>query len=287
VTSVYGSSAETSDRPPDVSELQRIVYPESKFYVFTNMEDLEAPGWIKVIRKFDFKRFITMSRWPKFMAWQDPMIQSCRTVFYMDGYVTPAPEHKADILEIANGIQKSDIGMAQNAASTKHRLENHTLVDELKYIIRTEKDIMSNINATALWLQEQPDFKERNRCQVYDNCLIGYDPRNPNFQRAAAMFWDLYSSEEYTWRDQPFWCFTLDKLGMKPISMGGSRHDLFIVDSAHKAPGKHMYDASHENSANAPPKKLEPEKKEGLKQKRKRKKRLEILSNQLDIYQPS
>jgi hypothetical protein len=65
VTSIYGFSSESSDKPLNVTDLQRTAFPESKFYIFTNMEDLEAPGWNKVIRKFDFKRFITMSRWPK------------------------------------------------------------------------------------------------------------------------------------------------------------------------------------------------------------------------------
>ena len=63
VTSIYGSSAASSDKPLNVTNLQRAAFPDSKFYIFTNMEDLETPGWIKVIRKFDFKRFITMSRW--------------------------------------------------------------------------------------------------------------------------------------------------------------------------------------------------------------------------------
>ena len=288
MTSVYGSSAVTSDKPLDVTNLQRKAFPESKFYIFTNMEDLNAPGWIKVIRKFDYKRFITMSRWPKFMAWKEPMIQSCRVVFYMDGYVTPNPFNKNDILRIARDIQNSDVGMAQNPASTKKRTENHTLVDELKYIIRTEKDIFPNINATAQWLREQPDFAERNHCQVYDNCLIGYDPRNRVFQSATNYFWNLYSSEKYTWRDQPFWCFTLNKLGVKPIFMGGSRHDYFNVHNTNKAPGKHKYDTSHENNANETPKEEpEPEKKESVKEKRKRKKMLEKLSNQLDVYQTS
>lgn len=282
VTSVYGSSAETSDRPPDVTELQRTAFPDAKFYLFTNMDDIESPGWINVLRKFNFKRFITMSRWPKFMAWKEPIIQSCRVVFYMDGYVMPNPKYKMDIMAAAKAISNSDIGMAQNPASTKHRLENHTLVDELKYIIKTEKDIFSNINATAVWLKSQPDFEDRNQCQVYDNCLIGYNPRNPQFQKATTEFWNLYSSEEYTWRDQPFWCFTLNKLGLKPLLLGGSRHDYFIIDSANKAPGKHMYDASHENSANAPPKKVEPERKEGYRQKMKRKRKFAKIADQLD-----
>jgi len=253
------------------------------------MKDLETPGWIKIVRNFEFKRFITQSRWPKFLAWKEPVIQSCRIVFYMDGYVTPSPENKTDILKVAKSIQTSEIGMAQNPASTRKRFENHTLIDELKYIIRTEKDIFPNINATAKWLRDQPDFWERNQCQVYDNCLIGYDPRNPHFQRATTYFWDLYSSEEYTWRDQPFWCFTLNKFGYKPLLIGGSRHDMFTVSKTNKAPGKHKYDATHENSAHeqAVPRKVEPEKKEKWFQKQKRKKKLAKIADQLDIYQTS
>lgn len=284
LTSVYGSSAETSDRPPDVTELQRKSFPESKFFLFTNINDLECPGWIKITRKFEFKRFITMSRWPKFMAWKEPIIQSCRVVFYMDGYVTPNPKNKKDILRSAQAITESDVGMAQNPASKKKRLDNHTLMDELKYIIRTEKDIFPNINVTAKWLRSQPDYEDRNQCQVYDNCLIGYNPRSPHFQQATTEFWNLYSSEEYTWRDQPFWCFVLNKLGLTPLLLGGSRHDFFTVHRMSKAPGKHKYDETHENSAFEAPRQPEPERKEPHWQKQKRKKKLEKLSNELDIW---
>lgn len=290
VTSIYGSSADISDKPLDVTELQRKYFPESKFYIFTNMQDMEAPGWIKVIRNFEFKRFITMSRWPKFMAWKEPVIQSCRTVFYMDGYITPTPENKKEIMEIAKAIQDSDVGMAQNPASMRKRLENresenHTLVDELKYIIRSEKDIFSNMNKTAQWIRSQPNFWERNHCQVYDNCLIGYNPRCPRFQQATTEFWNLYASEEYTWRDQPFWCFTLNKLGIKPITMGGSRHDYFTIESTNKSPNKHKYDETHENSAHVAPKTLEDELAPPAEGKRARKKRLGKLADKLEVYQ--
>ena len=225
----------------------------------------------------------------------------------MDGYVTPTPKKKADIQEVGKSILNSKFGMAQNPASTKNRQVNHTLVDELKYIIRTEKDIFSNINATAKWLRDQPDFEERNLCRVYDNCLIGYDPRNLHFQRATTYFWKLYSSEEYTWRDQPFWCFTLDKLGITPVLMGGSRHDFFTIHSTNKAPGHHKYNDSHENNAikydashenNAVKhdasqennstgmtevkKETKEEKRERIKARRKRRAKLVKISNLLD-----
>jgi hypothetical protein len=33
-----------------------------------------------------YRRFITQSRWGKFMAWKDPEMEACQTIFYFDGH---------------------------------------------------------------------------------------------------------------------------------------------------------------------------------------------------------
>ena len=75
VTSVYSSSFQQADRPPTVQPIQD-QNPSFRFFAFTNLPNLEAPGWKLRFKPLDqyYKRRITQSRWAKFMAWEDPEI---------------------------------------------------------------------------------------------------------------------------------------------------------------------------------------------------------------------
>lgn len=74
VTSVYSSSPREADRPPTVEAIAG-QNPSFRFFAFTNLPSLYAPGWKVVVKPLDqYKRYITQSRWAKFMAWEDPEI---------------------------------------------------------------------------------------------------------------------------------------------------------------------------------------------------------------------
>jgi hypothetical protein len=82
VTSVYSSSANAADHPPSVQDMKE-QNPTFRFFAFTNLADLQAPGWTVLVKNLTrYKRFITQSRWAKFMAWTDPLVSqvSTRTV---------------------------------------------------------------------------------------------------------------------------------------------------------------------------------------------------------------
>jgi hypothetical protein len=49
--------------------------------------------------------------------------------------------------------------------------------------------------------------------------LEGFDPKNPYFQQATEFFWSYYAKEVNSWRDQPLWCYTLDRFHITPISI--------------------------------------------------------------------
>lgn len=44
-----------------------------------------------------------------------------------------------------------------------------------------------------------------------------YDPKNEAFQTVTGALWDLLTREHGSWRDQPYWCYTLDRFQFKPI----------------------------------------------------------------------
>jgi hypothetical protein len=75
----------------------------------------------------------------------------------------------------------------------------------------------------------------------------GYDPTNENFKKATEYFWDHYSMEEDSWRDQPLWCYTLEHFHLKPLRM----RELFYANNKRMGHKGHRYDASQDNDAAA------------------------------------
>jgi hypothetical protein len=77
----------------------------------------------------------------------------------------------------------------------------------------------------------------------------GYDPTNVHFQKAAEYFWNHYSLEEDSWRDQPLWCYTLEHFQVKPLLIG----DIFRPNPTRMGHPGHRYDATQDNDAAASP----------------------------------
>lgn len=118
---------------------------------------------------------------------------------------------------------------------------------EFRIIRALKKDIPKNIEASIAWLEAQPDFY--NNSTLYENCYFGYDPNNVNFQRTTQYFWDHYSKEEDSWRDQPFWSYAMYHNDMHPLKMGKG---WFRADNNKKGHGGHKYTAESDSDASAP-----------------------------------
>jgi UDP-glucuronate 4-epimerase len=113
VTSIFSPLGRPSlDRPVNIKEFSS-KNPGARFFLYTNHVDIVAPGWEVVIKHFEYRRFITHSRWPKFQAWKDAQIQACQAVFYIDGFLHPAAS--GDVFRsMAKQIRASDKGLAQD-----------------------------------------------------------------------------------------------------------------------------------------------------------------------------
>jgi hypothetical protein len=90
VTSVFGTSVDTIDKLWNVAN----IFPnddssEYEFLLFTNLENFISPGWTNIVlTDLPYRRFITQSRWGKFVGWRHEGLAHCDTVIYMDGYGT-------------------------------------------------------------------------------------------------------------------------------------------------------------------------------------------------------
>jgi hypothetical protein len=271
-----------ADKPGDIQGFRSTQNATFAFFLYTNLEDLETPGWTKIIKRdLNYRRYITRSRWGKFMGWKDPELQGCQTIFYFDGHYEPNRIHPGAFLDMAAMIRQSDVGLAQ----VRHYDPERTPLQEFQAILRFQKDIPPNVEASVKWLQAQPDFF--NNCTLYANyyfgtsyCTVpsfigpfllrtagslfyaipmcanlilwfcdipGYDPTNENFLQATEYFWNHYSKEEDSWRDQPLWCYTLEHLQLKPLTM----RPLFVENTERMGHKGHFYDASQDNDAAA------------------------------------
>jgi hypothetical protein len=237
VTSIFSASPDTSDRPPDITDIQED-NPSFRFFAFTNMPDLDAPGWTVMVKDFSqYRRYITQSRWAKFMGWKDPSVQGCQAVFYMDGFCGPKLKHSERYKRLAKAIHDSEFGLFQN----QHEVAEGP-IDELDRILVRHKDIANNVEASKAWLVAQPDF--RRDALIYENHYIGYNPKSAVFQQAAQFFWDRYSLEQDSWRDQPLWSYVLDHFHITPTRLG-------TFEALFKEYYKRMGHAGHRYNAGA------------------------------------
>jgi hypothetical protein len=89
-------------------------------------------------------------------------------------------------------------------------------------------------------------------CSFCVFCFEAYDPSNPRFQQVSSFFWDRYSQELDSWRDQPLWSYSLHHFKVKPALLykrGGGRRRLFIESPKSKGFGGHIHDESNDNDA--------------------------------------
>lgn len=172
--SVFGEpSLPSLDRPYNVSLLRK-ENPLYEFYYFTNMPQLETPGWTKILmddREFlgkNIQRHITMSRQPKFLGWKihDPIREKCRLVIYMDGHFHPRSGKGNKFDRIAQSVERSQFGLIH----TTHP-KGGTLTREFERIVSGTKDTQEHVDASLKWLQAQPDWN--NNATLYWNAVFG------------------------------------------------------------------------------------------------------------------
>lgn len=199
LASVYGQWATHADKLQNVERLPFYNSTLVHFLAFTNMPNVKAPGWQKIVRRYpQYTRYITQSRVPKFLGWQDPVVkENCEVVFYMDsiGHIIG---NLTDFQRAADEILASRQGHSQYL----HRGGGGAF-GEFRRIEVFEKDSLDNIRASKKWLSAQPDFDPN--CTLYENRYIGYAINSTSFHEAAEFLWARYSQELDSWRDQPLW----------------------------------------------------------------------------------
>jgi hypothetical protein len=140
---------------------------------------------------------------------------NCKTVFYFD--VSSRPRNGAWLDYISDLVPKvlsSEVGLALPAHPKTKRISQ-----ELNAMIKMKEDLPKNVHASLAWMKEQEDFKDT--VQMYQCRFFLYDPSSKNFRNATEFFWNGYSQELDSWRDQPLIAYTLHHFDMKPVNLDG------------------------------------------------------------------
>jgi hypothetical protein len=216
VTAEFSETAEDADRLPTL-EPSMIRHPPRHF-LFTNLPSLSAGEGRKIIVLSDlpYRRRITQSRWPKFLGWQHESLKDCQLIFYGDAYLLN-PVNETTWQNMARRILQSSVGLMQAKQIGSNNKPVKGPVVELKKNARMGKVGWEAANATIAWLRSQSNYQRNGKTPVYKNALFGYDPHNPRFRSMVQDFWQEYSKETASWRDQPYWAYFLSKHHMSPL----------------------------------------------------------------------
>ncbi|KAL3936277.1 MAG: hypothetical protein SGBAC_008372 [Bacillariaceae sp.] len=221
-----------------------------RFFLFSNLNDEEwhTPGWTKIVTHYNYTRVITHSRYGKFMGWKYSEIRdNCEAVFYMDSVLRPSSnktywdeiatymlnDNYEQVMAHKNSISDEEIKntITNNATHTGNLTKylinatgfmQHThprnrtgIYNEIQAIQWAKKDFKKNVKALMNWFRKQPEgfdhFTPVYLCQSF-----GYNPNSKVFQMIAESFWEHYSLEIDSWRDQPLWSFMLRRYLVRP-----------------------------------------------------------------------
>jgi hypothetical protein len=243
VTCEFSESVQDADSIP--KQDATMIRDPPRHFLFTNLEDLDLEqGWTKIMQtEFPYKRLITQSRWGKFVGWKHKLLQHCQVIFYVDAYLLH-PVNESAWQEMGRLIVESDVGLMQGRQIGNNRIPVKGPVVELKRNARIGKVSWEAANYTIEWLRSRPDFQFRNT-PVYKNALFGYDPRNPTFRVMTDAFWEEYSKEAGSWRDQPYWAYFLTKYQMTPLQFP---FDPPLGDQGSRGHNGHIYVVQNNNT---------------------------------------
>ena len=208
-----------------------------KYFYFTNVQDLPTNGWEIVVMKGMEKslgRFVTQSRWPKFMGFRHYKLQKCKGIIYSDAN-RPPKNLGINIWEgLVNQVLNSRSGIMQDKRPSKE-----TIFQEMHSIVQRKKDVAANIDTSKKWFLDQDDFHDEAR--GWWNMALVIDPANVQMQELFTTLWAHYSNEEGSWRDQPLYRYLVDKFDVEPLPLPGG-HSMYF-DRVRSSGKHHHYNA--------------------------------------------
>ena len=206
---------------------------EYDFILFTNLPGYTHPSW-KVIyindetlNKYakidssktnqDMKQImrnnVFKSRYIKFMGWKyikEILKKDYDVIFYCDAIYSPSTIKNWE--ELAIKIKNNESGLLQKL----HPMRTDPY-KECFNCVRCGKESKENMDKMVNYLRK---VGAKEKKQIYENTSFGYDPNNKKITDAYTEFWDIYTENKFTYRDQPLWGWICQKRSIKAIHEG-------------------------------------------------------------------
>jgi len=159
---------------------------------------------------------IRKSRYAKFMGWEllNSMSLNYDCVYYCD--VHWSPDFNLDWTKISQSFVSKEFPFAQDV-HTDINVQRLGIREECNLIIRHRRDSSHNINKTINFFEANFPSVNLNASQYFENTMFGYNPNSNKVKCITSEFWDIYTSNDITFREQVLWNLLLLKNNLIPM----------------------------------------------------------------------
>ena len=221
-TALFGDP-KTLDTPPKFER-----NPNHDYFLFTDIDEEHFDTSWDVINIKDNPNISNLSsntrksRYPKFMSWEllESMGKNYDVVFYCDAWVIP----NTNIANATHSWNKitSDI---MNENTFPFLQKNHQwkivreggILSELKKIREANRESSENIKKTINFFENYDSTINLQYPQYFENTAFGYAFNSKTIRDFTRKFWEVYTTEDISIRDQPLWNFLLLKYNYIPL----------------------------------------------------------------------
>jgi hypothetical protein len=202
--------------------------PNYDYFLFTDIDEEHFDTSWDVINIKDNPNISNLSsntrksRYPKFMSWEllESLGKSYDVVFYCDAYIIPntnMQKPNQSWNKITSDIMNKKTFSFMQEKHRKDFVRKGGIVAECYNITKQMRDSSESIQKTINFFKNYDPSVDLQFPQYFENTVFGYKFNDKTIRDFTKKFWEIYTKEDITYRDQPLWNFLLLKYGYKPL----------------------------------------------------------------------
>ena len=210
------------------------------YFLFTNLDpDLFDTSWdvINIAENENIKNIncqIKKSRYTKFLSWDyfESINSEYDVVFYCDAWIIP--NNKKNWEAFAKKISENAKFPFAQADHNKEVCRTGGINAEFERILISDRDTSQSIEYTKKFLQKYDNSVHFDYPQYFENTCFGYDFNSKIVREITNELWNLYTTNEISYRDQPLWNFLLLKHNVVPIKQNDLKDNSIVLTKEYK-----------------------------------------------------
>lgn len=202
--------------------------PNYDYFLFTDIDEEHFDTSWDVINIKDNPNISNLSsntrksRYSKFMSWEllESMGKNYDVVFYCDAYVVPNTNMRRPNQswnKIISDIMNEKTFPFMQKKHRRPEVCEGGIMTELYNIKEQNRDSVESIQKTINFFKNYDSDVNLQYPQYFENTVLGYKFNDKTIRDFTRKFWEIYTKEDITYRDQPLWNFLLLKYDYKPL----------------------------------------------------------------------